>query len=514
MSIISTQVTEEYKLDIQEAVKELLEIEPFTYSIARNTAISSLVQKYAPHFGNIGNSLKTIIGSDIDKAAKFKDDEEKQQALESLDKFVSGYVESKMWLATGYLVLGDIYWLAGKAKAGKTSLVHHLMKAVADTGEFLSKPCLKGNILLYQVEESDNDQFAKLKEQGLEISSNISNIYRRTSLSLLDVDLIEYDLKQTKPLLVILDNASAANDTNISENQADFANLFRPLEQLAHKYLCTFLILHHRTKSASTSGDIFDTMAGSGRIPSVGGGSLILEPDEDTNHMSLYFKTRNLGTFSLKIKRDLSNDFTINYVLVSEEHTNPDVFHLEKSLLRVIHESTEPLSWEHIKNTFSNTDSTFLKNILYNNLCKKGLIKWKRINVEEEVKVHFFVDDELKEMYIHTRYYKELQQSIKDANTLSNIKTGDEWDSITASWTSEYIRSVLCQLEPSERLYIAEHICNLKLEYPKVIYKNLTYKAIMVDFSGIDYILLNLLDTENSIIHTNINFNKIKVIDS
>lgn len=86
--------------------------------------------------------------------------------------------EEKMnWIFQDYLPVGGAVLLAAKPKTGKTTLVYHLLAALAQGHRFLERDTIPTAVLILAVEEHRRDVKNRLRSLGvLDWRTSISNL--------------------------------------------------------------------------------------------------------------------------------------------------------------------------------------------------------------------------------------------------------------------------------------------------------------------------------------------------
>jgi hypothetical protein len=178
------------------------------------------------------------------------------------------------WLWHGFLPRCSIALLTALWKAGKTTLLSHLVKALGEGGSFCGHPLEPGRTL-YVSEENATLGCQRRDRLGLGdyVSFQVRPFLTKPSRDRWLADLVHLEawLGREQPDLVVLDTLSALWTVRDENNAAEVAEALMPLERLARQ--ATILLVHHPRKG---DGGEATASRGSGALPAFV--DTILEP--------------------------------------------------------------------------------------------------------------------------------------------------------------------------------------------------------------------------------------------
>jgi hypothetical protein len=336
------------------------------------------------------------------------------------------------WLALNYFTSGSLYFLAGRAKAGKSEFSNYLAKCVVTGQPFLGMPVKQGNVLWFQLEESNASLARKAKRHGFKDIKSPYKIHIVRSLDLHnDFAKLERMIKEVKPAVVFLDTVRAAmSASGISEKATEYADAFYKVQALAIRENTTVICLHHRNKASANQGgggDILDSVAGTSKLLGIGDGTVILERGGKDTTTSLHFITRDTGRKTFVVARIIGKNRTIDYELREEKDVDENVLQVEKQIIRVLlkHNSmTEGQIKEHI--------SSFDFDKALDRLIESFIIDYETI----DDRLHFHIPKESEGLW-KGFLGSSLERDIALANQLSELATPEEIRAFTGDWSAE-----------------------------------------------------------------------------
>jgi len=192
-------------------------------------------------------------------------------------------------LIPGFLVYGSITEISAKIKAGKTTLISRMVKAVLEGGEFLTKRAEQSPVI-FLTEERQSSFRAALDRAGLLTNENlhILHIHEAFKMSWQDIALeVATKADQTAAKLIVVDTLSRwARLREEEENSAGAAAAaMEPLEIMASMGLSVFLARHSRR------GDITDPTEASRGSSAFGGAADIIL---NLSRSSMEYSTRRI----------------------------------------------------------------------------------------------------------------------------------------------------------------------------------------------------------------------------
>lgn len=169
------------------------------------------------------------------------------------------------WLAEGLLTKGGFGMIVGPPKAGKSTLVRQLIKAVAQGSAFLERPVKQGKVLYLTFEE----QPAILKKQfaAVGISPNdpilihAGVVFGNTMLEDLKDAITEHE-----PQLVVLDTLFKISQLDSINNYKEVQDALANITKLARDTNTHILGVHHTNKSGTGNGSVMGSNAIHGAV--------------------------------------------------------------------------------------------------------------------------------------------------------------------------------------------------------------------------------------------------------
>ncbi len=157
------------------------------------------------------------------------------------------------FIVEGMLMKGGIGLLAGKPKAGKSTLARILALSVARGTPFLGFPVRKGPVLYYGLEEIESEVRRHFEEMGADGTEEI--FISTQPLPGREVELVSEDIKRFSPSLVILDPLFRAVKVRDASAYAEVSSALEPLLLLARESGAHIFCVHHLGKGARAGAD-------------------------------------------------------------------------------------------------------------------------------------------------------------------------------------------------------------------------------------------------------------------
>jgi hypothetical protein len=163
--------------------------------------------------------------------------------------------EETPWLVKGLLVKGGTSQLAGKPKAGKTTLSRQVSLAVAKGEPFLGMPTIKGKVLYIAVEEKKSELVRHFKSMGADPGLGDQILVHAASAPDECIDQL-FDLAmEHKPELIVLDTMLKIIRVKDANAYAEMSAALEPLNQLARETGAHVMCLHHMGKADRDGAD-------------------------------------------------------------------------------------------------------------------------------------------------------------------------------------------------------------------------------------------------------------------
>lgn len=173
---------------------------------------------------------------------------DRQGELEFMDaQDILEKADERQWIIAGMIPAGSTVLQAADGGTGKTTLAYQMAGAIAAGFYWSGLPTLKGNVLIVQVDEPEEDTREKLQESGFrDVPRGSVQFLRRWKFT--QTRQLFKHMRKTKPNLVVIDSLTAAMAGTgvelIASNAGDRLYDLRNFAETAD-WPCSFLILHH-----------------------------------------------------------------------------------------------------------------------------------------------------------------------------------------------------------------------------------------------------------------------------
>jgi archaellum biogenesis ATPase FlaH len=233
-------------LEADVKVNEMLDGLQEVYTETLDYAVREL--KVAQYLKSSG--LKDL-GWTIQRAMKHCACKQSQQGMiELVDShdLISMPTKRPNWIIPGFLPAASVILLGASGGTGKTTICYNLAKHIATGQSWSQYPVVQGKVLIISTDESSHDTKEKL--QTIDFASvprgGVSFIrFWRFS----QVDLLEEQIRQIEPALVIIDSLTSTTAGIASDRTSSSAgDCLYELRDIAEKYECSFIVLHHLNK--------------------------------------------------------------------------------------------------------------------------------------------------------------------------------------------------------------------------------------------------------------------------
>jgi len=157
------------------------------------------------------------------------------------------------WLIDNMLTFGGTSLLAGDPKAGKSQFVRHLIQSLMHKSNFLGNEVSEVKTIIYlALEETPIELKKYLRDLNIAESDNLLIGDRQWSTGQNNIKELENDIVIYKPAFCVIDTYVAFSDL---QDMNDYAKVYKALQllaQMARKYNCHIMIVHHKNKSENT----------------------------------------------------------------------------------------------------------------------------------------------------------------------------------------------------------------------------------------------------------------------
>lgn len=156
------------------------------------------------------------------------------------------------WLINGWLIRGTTVLLHADGGTGKTLFSYHLASCLVRGLPWQGYPCQKSKVLLVQLDEPKESTVERLELMGFPDGPDLL-IERNWQAEHLP-QLAPY-IEEHRPDFIVVDSLTAINrNTCFSENDVEYARPILHLADIASRYGCTVLLIHHSSAAGKARG--------------------------------------------------------------------------------------------------------------------------------------------------------------------------------------------------------------------------------------------------------------------
>jgi hypothetical protein len=188
--------------------------------------------------------------------------------------------EVERWQVDGLIPVGGSAVMAGKPKAGKSTVARALAVAAARGLTWLGRKTRKGAVAYLALEERRAEVCRHFRQLGLTAGDPVHVVFAPVPEDVLPL-LLEA-AREIKPVLIIVDTMQRLLRVRDLNDYAEVTTAFEPLLGLARETDASVLLLHHANKD----GTDFDSILGSTAILGSVDTGLLLERTPDARLLS------------------------------------------------------------------------------------------------------------------------------------------------------------------------------------------------------------------------------------
>ena len=197
----------EFLQDIRELVTTNYD-DPLIREVQETHMKNLLLEKYSPTLGFNGGDIKRFIDL-VRKKDNLSEDTsvEEDTGEDLLERLKADSFEENTYFSPLGLPKSGVILLAARSKVGKTLFAWDLVKGVAAKGTFLGLPVMKGDIVLFMLEESVSSMNSKLRTLGFNnpLVKNQLELHKVTLYKTLDISRslqrLENIIESKKPII-------------------------------------------------------------------------------------------------------------------------------------------------------------------------------------------------------------------------------------------------------------------------------------------------------------------------
>jgi len=223
------------------------------------------------------------------------------------------------WLIEGMLPLAGTSLWAGREKVGKTTLIRQLCLSVATGYDFLGREVRKGKVLYLALEENRDFLRADLKAM---CNNGPKNLYWHFGGIHGDkMKGLKAFITKMRPSLIVIDTMMKFLKLSNLNDYGETVNAMNPLTELARKYECHMLYVHHMNKSKEYSrGNYDDRTSIMGSVATQCEVDTIVAITKDFTASDRYIQStqrygRNLGKTRLRFDDSTKMSYMANFCL-------------------------------------------------------------------------------------------------------------------------------------------------------------------------------------------------------
>lgn len=211
------------------------------------------------------------------------------------DELLNADLPPLCWLIEGLIIRPGLTILGGAPKVGKSWLSLQMAHAVTTGDLFLDKPVNEtGSVLYYALEDGAGRMNGRIQKTGWTGDEQVRFLFNR-ELPPLDREgmaVLEWDIRDNRPVLVIIDSLAAAKSSRVDENDGgQMAEVMYGLSRMCTTYSLAMLLVHHHRKSAT--GSPMADLRGSGALGAAADSILALYRERGEKECKLGFDSRD-----------------------------------------------------------------------------------------------------------------------------------------------------------------------------------------------------------------------------
>jgi hypothetical protein len=217
---------------------------------------------------------------------------EKLQKLHavSAEELLEEPEDEHRWLVDGLIPAGGLILLAGKPKAGKSTLARTLAVSLSQGRTWLGRRVQQGPVVYLALEEKPAEVNRQLRSFGIRASDPLAMIFAPPP----HVNRLEWFFevaRELRPALIVVDTLQRLLQVPDFNDYAVLSSALEPLLSFSHESGVAILLLHHARKGA---GQSFDSILGSNALFGSVDSALLLE--RTGNDLRLLSSRQRAGT--------------------------------------------------------------------------------------------------------------------------------------------------------------------------------------------------------------------------
>jgi hypothetical protein len=169
-----------------------------------------------------------------------------------ISEFRANQTDEIEWLLQGWIPKGTTVLLHADGGIGKTLFVYQLLQSIIQGKPWNGYQVQQGAALLVQVDEPELVTAERMDIRGIR---DTDPLYLLADWQVEAMARLESYIAETLPAIVVVDSLTAINRSCcFSENDTEYARPVLQLANIASRYGCTVLIIHHSNAEGKSRG--------------------------------------------------------------------------------------------------------------------------------------------------------------------------------------------------------------------------------------------------------------------
>lgn len=169
-----------------------------------------------------------------------------------ISEFRANQTDEIEWLLQGWIPKGTTLLLHADGGIGKTLFVYQILESIIQGKPWNGYQVQQGSALLVQVDEPELVTAERMDIRGIK---DTDPLYLLADWQVEAMARLESYIAETLPAVVVVDSLTAINRSCcFSENDTEYARPVLQLANIASRYGCTVLIIHHSNAEGKSRG--------------------------------------------------------------------------------------------------------------------------------------------------------------------------------------------------------------------------------------------------------------------